>query len=130
MRAWPKRFGPELYDRATTPLGLKVRMLKAEEIGNLLYGCATWSLRAERVAKLRRAHHQVLLRVIGFQRRLRLDRATLSYAKAHKMTRCESFETTIRLFFAGVVARQSKERLPSRAMFGTMVGGDNSRPRE
>ena len=37
MLACPKRVGPELYDRATAPLSLKVRMLKAEVIETLLY---------------------------------------------------------------------------------------------
>ena len=32
------------------------------------------------------------------------------------------------LFFAGAVARQSKERLPSLEMFGTMAGEENARP--
>ena len=36
------------------------------------------------------------LRGIGFQRRLRPDRTTLSYAKALKMTLCVSIEATIR----------------------------------
>ena len=47
------------------------------------------------------------------------------------MTRSESIETAIRkrrFFFAGSMARQSKERLPSRVMFGTMTGGENPRP--
>ena len=66
-----KRVGPELYkyDRTTAPLSLKVRMLKAEIIETLLYGCVTWTLSAQHFARLRSAHHQVLLRVIGFQRR-------------------------------------------------------------
>ena len=58
-------------------------------------------------------------------------RHTLSYAKAPKLTRCEIIETTIRkrrLFFAGGVTRQSKERFPSRVMFWTMIGGKNPRP--
>ena len=29
--------------------------------------------------------------------------------------------------FAGAVIRQSKERVPSRVMFGTMAGGENPR---
>ena len=44
---------------------------------------------------------------------------------------CESVGTTIRkirLFFAGAVARQSKERLPSRVMFRTIAGGENPKP--
>ena len=47
------------------------------------------------------------------------------------MTRCESIETTTRkrrLFPSGVVARQIKERLLSRVMFGTMAGGVNAKP--
>ena len=79
-------------------------MLKAEAIETLLYGCVTWTLGAEHFAKLRMAHQQVLLRVVGFQRRLRTDRTTLSFAKAFKMTPSESIETTIhkrRLCFYG-----------------------------
>ena len=37
-----RRFGPELYDMAAAPLSLKVRMLKADVIETLLYGCVTW----------------------------------------------------------------------------------------
>ena len=62
MRACLKRFGPELYNRTTTPLSLKVRTLKAEVIETLMYGCVTWTLKAKHFAKLRTAH-QVLLRV-------------------------------------------------------------------
>ena len=56
-------------------------MLKGEVIETLLYRCVTWALRAEHFAKPRTAHHQVLLRVVGFQRRLCADHTTLSYAK-------------------------------------------------
>ena len=56
----------------------------------------TWTLSAQHFARLRSSHHQVLLRVIGFQRRQRTDYTTLSYAKILKKTRCESIETTIR----------------------------------
>ena len=96
MWACFKRFGPEWYDRKTAPISLKVRTLKAEVIETLLYGCVTWTLGAEHFAKLRTVHHQVLLRVFGFQRRHRADYTTLSYAKVLKKTRCESIETTIR----------------------------------
>ena len=131
MRAYLKRFGPELYDRTTAPPSRKVRMMKAEVIETLLYGCVTSTLRAKHFAKLRTAPHQVLLRVIGFHRRLRAVHATLSYAKALKIARCKSIGTTIRKrrqIFAGAVALQSKERLPSRVVFGTMAGGENPKP--
>ena len=72
--------------------------------------------------RLRSAHHRVLLRVSGFQRRKRAD-YTLSYAKALKKTRCETIETTIskrRLFFAVAAARIKEGRLPRRVK----IGGD------
>ena len=108
MWACFKRFGPELYDRTTAPLSLKIRMLKAEVIETLLYGCVTWTLSAQHFARLRSAHHRVLLQVIGFQSRQRTDHTTLLYVEALKKTRCQSIKTTTRkrrLFFAGGVAR-------------------------
>ena len=60
MRACLKRFCPEYNDRTTAPLSLRVRMLKAEVIENLMYVCVTWILRADKYAKLRKAHYQVL----------------------------------------------------------------------
>ena len=74
---------------------------------------------------------KLLLRVISFQRRPYTDHVTLSYAKALKMIRCEGIETNIRkrsLLSAGGVARQCKERLPGRGIFGTMAGGENAGP--
>ena len=41
MQACVKRFGSDLYDRITAPLGEKARMLKADVIETLLYGCVT-----------------------------------------------------------------------------------------
>ena len=72
----------------------------------LLYGCVTWTLGQEHFAELQTAHHNLLLRIIGFQRR-RIDHL-MSYAKALKKAQCESVETTIpkrRLLFAGAVKR-------------------------
>ena len=81
MRACFKRFGPAFYDATTAPLSLKVLMLEAEVIKTLLYGCVTWAFREEHFAKLRTARHQVLLRIIYFQRRLRTDHTTLSLVR-------------------------------------------------
>ena len=36
-----KRFGPELYGKKTAPPSLKIRVLKAEAIETLQYGCVT-----------------------------------------------------------------------------------------
>ena len=59
MWACFKRFGPEMYDRTTVPLSVKVGMQKAEIMETLLYGCVTWTLSAQQFARLRSAHHQV-----------------------------------------------------------------------
>ena len=65
------------------PFALKLRMLKAEEIETLLYGCVTLILGKEHFTELRTAHHRFLLRVIGFQHRQRTDHI-MPYAKALK----------------------------------------------
>ena len=71
MRACFGRFGPELYGMTNALLSVKVRtgMLKAEVIETLLYGCVTWTLSAQHFARLRLAHHRILLRINVFQRR-------------------------------------------------------------
>ena len=80
-----RRYSRELYDRPTAPFLLKVRMLKAEVMETMLYGCVTWTLGQQHFAKLRTAHHHLLLRIIGFERRQRTDHL-MSYAKALKKT--------------------------------------------
>ena len=93
----------------------------------LLYGCMTWAPRREHYRLLRRTHHRLLLRVIGYRR----ERGTyrqLSYAQALKKTGCQSVEATIRqrrLLFAGAMARQPPGRLPKRLMDGKLVRGED-----
>ena len=70
-----RRYLRELYDQPKVALSLKTRMVKAEAIEALLYGCSTWTLRQEHYAKLRTVH-RVLLRIIGAQRK-RLDHHTI-----------------------------------------------------
>eukprot|EP00752_Nemacystus_decipiens_P018516 g16601.t1 len=125
--AWAcfKRYKTELFDRPGAPFGLKVRLLKAEAVEALLYGCVTWSPRRDHYRLLRTTHHQLLLRVIG-HRRERGTHRQLSYAQALKRAGCQSVEATIRqrrLLFAGAVARQPDKRLPKRLMFGELTGG-------
>ena len=62
-----RRYSRELYGQPKVALSLKTRMVKAEAIEALLYGCSTWTLRQEHYAKLRTVHHRVLLRIIGAQ---------------------------------------------------------------
>eukprot|EP00752_Nemacystus_decipiens_P005560 g5031.t1 len=126
--AWAcfKRYKTELFDRPGAPFGLKARLLKAEAMEALLYGCVTRSPRRDHYRLLRTTHHQLLLRVIG-HRRKRGTHRQLSYAQALKRAGCQSVEATIRqrrLLFAGAVARQPDKRLPKRLMFGELTGGE------
>ena len=76
------------------------------------------------------AHHKLLLRIIGFQRRQASD-PLMSNAKALKKAQRESVRTTIRkrrILFAGVVLWTGDERLTRRVMFGTMTGRENPGP--
>ena len=90
-----RRYSRELYGQPKVALSLKTRMVKAETIEALLYGCSTWTLRQEHYAKLRGVHHRVLLRIIEAQRK-RPDHRMTSYNRALEITRCESIETTLR----------------------------------
>ena len=40
-----RKYTLELYDRPSAPLELKIRMLRAEVLETMLYGCVTWSPR-------------------------------------------------------------------------------------
>ena len=68
--AWAcyNRFKRELHDMEDAPFTLKVPTLKAEVMETLLYGCVAWTLGQEHFAELRTAHHNLLPRIIGFQR--------------------------------------------------------------
>ena len=94
----------------------------------LLYGCMTSPSRRDHYRLLRRTHHRLLLRVIGYRR----ERGTyrqLSYAEALKKAGCQSVEAAIRqrrLLFAGAIAKQPAGRLPKRLMDGKLVGGEDS----
>ena len=100
-------------------------MLKAEVLETLLHGCVNWSPSKADYGRLRKVHHQMLLRRLGWLKRKREDHI-LSYANALLRIDSESVETTVRrrrILFAGFVARMGKERLPRRVMFGKMFGG-------
>ena len=120
-----KRFFRELFDWPRAPWIPKVRLLRAEAMEALLYGCMTWTPRRDYYRLLRRTHHRLLLRIIGY----RCERGTyrqLSHAQALKKTGCQSVEATIRqrrLLFAGVMARQPAGCLPKRLMDGKLLGG-------
>ena len=46
--AWAsvRKYSSQLYDRRNARLSLKIRLLKAEVMEAMLYGCATWTMRS------------------------------------------------------------------------------------
>ena len=117
-----RRYLPELYDQPK--VSLNIRMVKAEAIEALLYGCSAWTLRQEHYTKLRTVHHRVLLRIIGTLRK-RPDHHMISYNRALEITRCEIIETTLRtrrVLWARTLIRMSGGRQPKRIVFGSLEG--------
>ena len=119
-----RRYLHELYDKPKVALSLQTRMVKAEAIEALLYGCSTWTLCQEHYSKLRTVHHRILLRISGAQLK-RQDHRMTSYNRALEITQCESIETmlcTIILLWAGALIRMSDGRLPKRIVLGNLEG--------
>ena len=115
----------KLYDRPSAPIELKIRMLRAEVLETMLYGCVTWSPRACHYDTLRRIHHSFLTRCIGWPTKNRADHP-ISYLDTLMETGSESIEATSRrrrILFAGYVARMEDTRQPKCVMFGEVVGG-------
>ena len=114
-----RKYTLKLYDRPSAPLELKIRMLRAEVLETMLYGCVTWSPRACHYDTLRRAHHRFLTHCIGWRKHNRADQP-ISYLDTLLKTRSESIEATLRkrrILFAGFVARMEDTRLPKCVMF-------------
>ena len=68
-----RKYTLELYDRSSAPLELKIRMLRAEVLETMLYGCVTWVPRACHYDTLRRARRRFLTRCIGWRKHNRVD---------------------------------------------------------
>ena len=102
-----------------------MRRLRAEVLETMLYGCVTWSPRACHYDTLRRAHHRLLTRCIGWRKHNRAGHP-IFYLDTLIKTGSESIEATLRrrrILFAGFVARMEDTRLPKCVMFGEIVGG-------
>ena len=120
-----RKYTLELYDRPSAPLELKIRMLRAEVLETMLYGCVTWSLRACPYDTQRRAYNRFLTRCIGWRKHKRADHP-ISYLDTLIKTGSESIEATLRrrqILFTGFVACMEDTRLPKYVMFGKMVWG-------
>ena len=102
-----RKYTLELYHRPSAPLELKIRMLRAEVLDTMLYGCVTRSPRACHYNTLRRAHHRFLTRCIGWRKHNRADNP-ISHLDTLVKTASESIEATLRrrrIMFVGFVAR-------------------------
>ena len=120
-----RKYTLELYDRPSAPLELNTRMLRAEVLETMLYGCTTWSPRAYHYNTRRRAHHRFLTRCIGWRKHKRADHP-ISYLDTLIKTGNESTEAILRrrrILFVGFVARMEDTILPKCVMFGELVGG-------
>ena len=127
LNAWCsfRKYTFELYDRPSAPLELKIRMLRAEALETMLYGCVTWNPRAYHYDTLRRAHHKFLARCNGWRKHKRADHS-ISYLDTFFKRGSESIEAALRrrrILFAGFVARMVDTILPNCVMLGEMVGG-------
>ena len=111
-----RRYGPEPFDRPGAPQQLNVRLLQAEAMEALMYGCVAWSPRKGHYELLTTIHRRLLVRIIGYRRRRGAYRQ-LSYVQALKIVGCQCVEAMVRQrrpHFAGGVARQLDDRLPKR----------------
>ena len=102
-----RKYTLELYDRPSAPRELKIRMLRAEVLETMLYGCVTWSSSAYHYDTLRRAHHRYSTRCIVWRKHNRADHP-ISYLDKLIKKGSESIEATLRrrrILLAGFVAR-------------------------
>ena len=114
----------ELYDPPSALLELEIRILRAEVLETMLYGCVTWIPRVCQYDTLRRAHHRFLTNCIGWRKHNRTDHP-VSYPDTPVKTGRQSIEATYRrrrILLAGFVARMEDTRLPKCVMFGELMG--------
>ena len=80
QRAWAsyQKYNVQLYNQPSAAISLKVRMVKAEAVEALLYGCVTWTMHNAHYTLLRTVHHALLRRCLGWHKRNRTDHV-LSY---------------------------------------------------
>ena len=64
--AWAsvRKCSSQLYDLRNARLSLKIRLFKAEVMKDMLYGCATWTMRSQDLSSLHNSHAQVSPRVL------------------------------------------------------------------
>ena len=102
-----RKYTLELYDRPSAPLELKIRLLIAEVLETMLYGCVTWTPRACHYDTLRRAYHPISL-----DTRIKTESESIVAILLRR-----------RILSVGFVARMNDTRLPKCVIFGEIVEG-------
>lgn len=109
-----------------------IRVLTIEAVEPLLYRCMTWSPLEAHYKQLRRAHHALLRRCIGYQKQHSADHA-LSYpdtlAKVELDENAEATAGIRKLPFAGFVARMEPGRSSKYLPFDELPE-DKGKPKE
>ena len=113
-------YNRQLYEQATAivSLELKVKLLRSEVIGALLYGCDTWTLLQEGYDFLRTLHRRLLRRYIGFRKKNRTGHTFRPCQPSRRLV--ASFIRRLRLLLAGCIHRMGNHRLPKRLLHGTL----------
>ena len=122
-----RKYTLELYDhRPSAPHELKIRMLRAEVLETMLYGCVTWSPRAYHYDTLRRVHHSFLTRCIVWRKINHADHPVSYLDTLIFKTGSESIEATLRkrrILFTGFVARAWRIRDCRKVRDVRRIGG-------
>ncbi|CAM9819694.1 unnamed protein product, partial [Sphacelaria rigidula] len=116
-QAWMciSKYSTAVYDNPYITLATKVRLLKAEVIEVMLYGCVTWKIAHDNFSALWEARRG----------RSVPDYHMLPNHEVLERTSCERIEATVMnptLLHAGRVERMHDERLPNIVMRGVMIG--------
>jgi len=122
-----------MFDNRGRWLSLKVKLLQVEVLETLVYGCATWTLKAKDYSTLRKHHTHFLRRITNF-RKSKHDgsgvRLIVSYRDVILLTKSDPIELTVRrlrLELAGRIVRMPDERLPKMMLFGNLTEGQPTR---
>jgi hypothetical protein len=99
----------------------KVAIYKATVLPTLLYGCETWAVRQDQVAKLDTFHHRKLREILGIKWQELVT--TSEVLRRTGMVRIDTMIRQARLTWLGHVGRMDDARLPKRLMQSELVAG-------
>lgn len=125
-----KHFKQKLYDVATSPFTLKVRMLKTGVVETLLYVRVTWTPGQK---QLRKAPNTPIFPTDHWLPALRKHRPLMSYAETPqegemRERRDDHPQKASPLLFTEAMQWTNNDRLTHLVMLGKMAGGDSPGP--